>query len=392
MGMRAPKIMLRSFSVLRPQFEVEQARSLAWLAHTHALSEATRLGLDRAARIAFEERLASVIARVACGPSAIAHRGSVLSEVCAESADAMQIYDVTKRPAGAGTGARTAVFRDVVRRYFQDTYREVEEPPAEIVHVTCTGYVAPSGAQELTAARGWGEQTRVTHAYHMGCYAAFPALRIAHGALLREEQRVSAQNAAPRRVDVVHTELCSLHLDPSVHSLEQLVVQSLFADGLVRYSVESGGDASGLELLSLSERIIHDSADSMSWIESDHGMTMTLARDVPARIRGALLGFVRELFSAAGCDPEQEIARAAFAVHPGGPKIIDAVRDVFSLTESQLTESRAVLREHGNMSSATLPHIWSRMQGGGERPPGTLIVSLAFGPGLTLCGGLMRKS
>ncbi len=376
--------MLRSFSVRRPEYDLEQARSLAWLARTHALSEATRVGLDRAARIAFEERLASVIGRVACGPSAIARRGSVLAEICAESTDAMKIYDVSTSPGGAGTGARTAVFRDVVRQYFRDTYDGVREAPSEIIHVTCTGYAAPSGAQELVAARGWGEHTKVTHAYHMGCYAAFPALRIAHGSLLR-------QPSTSGRVDIVHTELCSLHLDPSVHSLEQLVVQSLFADGLCRYSVESGGDSSGLALLALDEHIIHDSAESMSWVESDHGMTMTLARDVPARIRGALSAFVRNLFSAAGVDADRELARAAFAVHPGGPKIIDAVRDVFSLQESQLTESRAVLREHGNMSSATLPHIWSRMHDSAAREPGTFIVSLAFGPGLTLSGGLMRK-
>ncbi len=386
--------MLRSFSIRRPQFEVEQARSLEWLAQMHALSEATRASLDRAARIAFEQRLASMIKRVACGPSAIARRGSVLAEIGAEGADPGGIYDVTSQPSGAGTAARTEVFRRVVREYFQDTYEKVQEPPAEIVHVTCTGYAAPSGAQELVAARGWGERTRVTHAYHMGCYAAFPALRIAHGALARDaltSDVASAPRPAQRRVDVVHTELCSLHLDPAAHSLEQLVVQSLFADGLIRYSMETGGDGGGLELCALSERIIHDSGESMSWVESDHGMTMTLARDVPARIRGALADFVRELFATAGLDAERELPDAAFAVHPGGPRIIDAVRDVFSLAEEQLTESRAVLRDHGNMSSATLPHIWSRLLESAAREPGALIVSLAFGPGLTLCGGLMRK-
>ena len=62
----------------------------------------------------------------------------------------------------------------------------------------------------------------------MGCYAAVPAVRIAAGLVAT---RLRA------RVDIVHTELCSLHLDPADHRIEQLVVQSLFADGLIRYSL-----------------------------------------------------------------------------------------------------------------------------------------------------------
>ena len=66
--------------------------------------------------------------------------------------------------------------------------------------------MAPSPVQQLVAARHWGKTTEVLHAYHMGCYAAHPALRIAAGQLM-------AQPADLRAVDIVHTELCSLHLD-----------------------------------------------------------------------------------------------------------------------------------------------------------------------------------
>ena len=379
--MRPPSHLLSSFVATRPKHEIEQGRSLLWLARMHALSEATRLGLDRAGRVAFEERLSAVLGRVACGPRAIARRGSVLAEIGGEDPSTNVIYDVTQAPHGAGTGARTYVFRRVVRDYFESAFLDVQEPPRDLIHVTCTGYVAPSGAQELAAKRGWGERTRVTHAYHMGCYAAFPALRMAQGAL----------SAREGRVDIVHTELCSLHLDPGAHALEQLVVQSLFADGLIRYSVDEDRGQDGLLLLALDERLIADSADSMSWIQSDHGMLMTLARDVPARIRGELHAFVHALLHRAGLSPEAELPRAAFAIHPGGPRIIDAVCDVFSLTEEQARESREVLSEHGNMSSATLPHVWSRMLASPALASGSVIVSLAFGPGLTLCGGVMRK-
>jgi predicted naringenin-chalcone synthase len=126
----------------------------------------------------------------------------------------------------------------------------------------------------------------------------------------------------------------------------------------------------------------------MRWLDGDHGMHMTLARDVPDRIAGVLRAFVIELYRRAGLD----IARARdslFAVHPGGPKIIDGVQLTLELADPQLAASRAVLHDHGNMSSATLPHVWMRLDE--SAAPGTLIASLAFGPGLTVCGALFEK-
>jgi len=60
--------------------------------------------------------------------------------------------------------------------------------PDELMHVRCTRYVSPNGAQKVFARRGW--QTRVTNAYHMGCYAALPALRIASGFVATGAERV----------------------------------------------------------------------------------------------------------------------------------------------------------------------------------------------------------
>ena len=67
-------------------------------------------------------------------------------------------------------------------------------------------------------------------------------------------------------------------------------------------------------------------------------------------------------------------------MHPGGPKIIDGVRDVLELADAQVRTSRDVLRAYGNMSSATLPHIWMRMLADPRIPAGTQIPSYAFGP------------
>jgi predicted naringenin-chalcone synthase len=62
------------------------------------------------------------------------------------------------------------------------------------------------------------------------------------------------------------------------------------------------------------------------------------------------------------------------------------------LEEPQLEHSRRVLRERGNMSSATLPHIWFELANDASVRAGTYVVSLAFGPGLTMCGAVLRKT
>ncbi len=352
--MPSPALVLARFTATRPRHEVEQAHALAWIAAAHADAEAARTGLDRAARDELEVRLARVIRRVACGPDRIARRGH--AHPLGTAGDRVALYD--------------AAMTDLLAR----SYADDREPPDDLVHVTCTGYSSPSTPQVLVAERGW--RTRVTHAYQMGCYAAIPALRIAAG----------FAGIGARQVDVVHGELCSLHFDPTDHALDQLVVQSLFGDGCIRYTLHAADVSPGLRVHALHEQLVPGTADAMSWRD----MKMQLARDVPERIAGAVRAFVQELYARAGLGLG-ELAGSVFAVHPGGPKIIDRVRATLELSDAQVATSRAVLHDHGNMSSATLPHIWQRVLDDPRVLPGTLVASLAFGPGLTICGALLEK-
>jgi predicted naringenin-chalcone synthase len=146
----------------------------------------------------------------------------------------------------------------------------------------------------------------------------------------------------------------------------------------------------GLRVLAVAERIVPESADAMTWKVSEHGMAMSLARDVPQKIAQVLRAFVSDLLAQTG-RTIAALRNVAVAVHPGGPKIIDGVRDTLELWDEQVAISREVLHDHGNMSSATLPHIWQRMIEDERVPAGTLIPSLAFGPGLTVCGALLEK-
>ena len=144
-----------------------------------------------------------------------------------------------------------------------------------------------------------------------------------------------------------------------------------------------------MKVLAIHERIVPESKDDMTWIPSSFGMAMTLSREVPHKIREVLLDFVEELCQKASLDKDDILTHGIFAVHPGGPKIIEGVQSKLRLRDDQVSASKKILYERGNMSSATLPHVWHEIML--QRPvSGKKVLSLAFGPGLTIFGGIFE--
>lgn len=380
---------LTRFKSVRPQHEAPQADTLDWLAQMHTAAERSKPSCPADFNAAaFQVRMRKLLHRCGCSPEKIATRGYEIAGGGHAVWSEMSIYDVAQSAEGAGSQARTEVFARAAELAIDRLYAEDDSAPRDLIHVTCTGYTSPSAAQKLVSKRGWGRQTRVTHAYHMGCYASLPAVRMASGFLAMSSSEPGL------RVDIVHDEICTLHMHPADHSPEQLVVQSLFADGHIRYSVvraEEAPQGLALAVMASREEILPESADAMTWAVSDHGMRMTLSRDVPARIARAAHEVVSALYDDARLSAPADRARTIFAIHPGGPKVIDVMQQTLELTDAQVAASRGVLLRYGNMSSSTMPHIWMRLLEDREVPVGTPIVSLAFGPGLTVAAALMVK-
>jgi predicted naringenin-chalcone synthase len=362
---------ITGFQAISPRFRTSQRRLLSWLVDAHTV-------LGNADR----ERISAWISRYSASADHIAYRSHELPDFRHRSWDRMRLFS----PRGSNVVEKTQFFNETVATAFERMYPAGSAAPEALVHVTCTGYSAPSGAQKLVSSRGWGRQTQVVHAYHMGCYAAHPALRIATG------QMAFSSSLRPS-VDIVHTELCSLHFDPSLHDPGQLVIQSLFADGYMKYQLTRTLPIRGasMEILALQDEIIPDSMETMNWTPGPMIYAMTLSKEVPTKLASALVGFVQRLLERAGLDSVSEKATAVFAIHPGGPRIIELAEKVLNLDSVQTAWSRKVLQEHGNMSSATLPHIWQQILQDKQISEGTLIVSIGAGPGLTLSGALFRK-
>lgn len=282
-------------------------------------------------------------------------------------------------------------FKRKMGSVFDEFYSNTATRPENLVHVTCSGYSSPSVAQEAVIERNW-ETVQVTHSYHMGCYGAFPAIRTASSLIC-----ASLING---RADVVHTELLSAHLNLTEFSPANTMICSLFADGFIGYSLyeeksflndDTIQEKKGLRILAFHEVIIPDSLEDMSWDLGEYNFLMTLSKRVPVFIRKNIKSFLTTLCKKGHVDLEEEKFKMHFAIHPGGPKIIDYVVGEIGLLKEQARWSYEVLRLHGNMSSATVPHIFNEIIKDPTIKSGTKVVAMAFGPGLTATGLLLEK-
>lgn len=344
-------IALTDFKSVMPEITMEQADVLDYMSDIH--NKAGSPGST------------SLIKRYGIKPDKIAKRSFESIEIGARGADINE---------------RALFFGERARKVFKKFYAPNDTNPDHIIHVTCTGYISPSPAQYTVNDYHWSGKTNVTHAYHMGCYAAMPAVRMAQGFVA----------AGENTIDVVHTEMCGLHLKAGESTPEQLVVQSLFADGHIKYSAVSTDQAtSGFKVLCIREQIVENSQEDMSWAPAPWGMKMTLSREVPEKIGSSLRSFISNMLQSTDYNLHDILKKALFAIHPGGPKIIDSVQQQLELSENQVRVSRDVLYNRGNMSSATLPHVWKQLLDE-QTPSGTLVVSLAFGPGLTIFGSVFQ--
>jgi alkylresorcinol/alkylpyrone synthase len=304
----------------------------------------------------------------------------------------LRLFSDPNDTRGTDIKERHASYGKVVGDCLAEMYDDSATAPDDLIHVTCSGYLAPSPVERMVAQKQWFDTT-VTHSYHMGCYGAFPAIKMAHGFLASSNFAVTP----PRhRVDIVHTELLSAHHSIEDFGVENIITMTLFADGFIKYSVVSDDYARerglhGLRILAFNEHLLPDSADDMTWVPASHHFQMTLSVMVPVVIKRHVRAFVTSLLRRVGIDFEREKGALMFAIHPGGPKIVEHIQYELGLLDDQVALSKKVFYENGNMSSATVPHILKEILEEKDIRPGTRIVSIGFGPGLTVTGLVLEK-
>jgi predicted naringenin-chalcone synthase len=381
-----PNYALTNFQVLRPKHELSQEEGIEWLASAHAEAESHKIVFTAEQKEEQKQKFINCFLQWGCKPEHIQKRGHELSDFLHQNWQEMEIFQLNQSSEGIGLGKRQEFHKKMTDAIFEKYYPCDAQAPNNLIHVSCTGYSSPSSAQHLVSKRNWGSQTLVTHAYHMGCYASIPAIRMG----------TAFVNHKGGTTDIVHTELCSLHFNAANHNADQIVLQSLFADGYIKYTIHPVAEAHRLgvpcmEILNTHEQMIPESLDAMTWSLTDWGFYGTLSKKIPVFTARHAKDFVYTLCQQAGLNAENLIKKSLFAVHPGGPKILDYIQDVFEIRPEQLLWSRKILKQYGNISSATLPHIWDIITKDESVLNDTPVISLAFGPGLNIAGALLVK-
>lgn len=337
-------------------------------------------------------RLARRIVSTSFNVSGIDTRHTVIDELSLTAATENPVFfdRVTGGLLSPSTKTRNEVYvREAFPLFVAAARRAVEADPdisaSDITHVitvSCTGFFAPGPDYEIARSLGLNDGVQRYHLGFMGCYAAMPALRAASQFCAADQDAV---------VLIVSVELCTLHLRSS-DDPDTIVASSLFADGAAAGIVTARSLATtvpGLRLDGFHTAIAPQGESDMAWMIGDSGFEMILSTAVPQIIGETIIDSLRPLYAR-----ESELIAAFdggtigetvehWAIHPGGRSILDRVQDRLHLSDAQLHPAREVLRENGNMSSATVLFVLKRILEQEGAQPGERVAAMAFGPGLT---------
>jgi alkylresorcinol/alkylpyrone synthase len=252
--------------------------------------------------------------------------------------------------------------------------------------VSCTGYVTPGLDIRVAADLGMAPDVQRLFVGHMGCYAAIPGLGAAADYVV----------ARGRPAVVLCLELTSLHVQPAADDnghveRGQVVSHALFGDAAVAVVVlpDAPQRPGGLEVVEIAALTDAATADHMTWDVTDLGFRMGLSPEVPRVLARHVHPMITELLARHGMTTADV---DAWAVHPGGPRILSTVAERLALPDGSLDASLGVLAERGNCSSATVLLVLDALRATGRPRTGRAAIAMAFGPGLTLYVALLREA
>jgi len=243
-----------------------------------------------------------------------------------------------------------------------------------LVSSSCTGFMIPAVDAHIANALGLGPRLVRLPITESGCAGGAVALARACD-YLAAHPRASAL--------VIAIEFSSLTFQARDPSPTNLVATALFADGasaavLVGHGHPSAPSA-GIKFVAAASYFLPDSLGAMGYDVVETGLRLVLDKRLPESLKGRLRPLVDDFLDSAGSSFDRV---SSFAVHPGGRKVLDVAADELALGPTQLEPSRSVLRDHGNMSSASLLFVMQHAIR--DLRPGESALAIGFGPGFSI--------
>jgi len=302
--------------------------------------------------------------------AAIDHRYSFLKPIVTDKGAMQDEGALFVRGDFPSTARRMEAFRQFAPQLARCALLKLALSDSErqgITHVIvtcCTGLYAPGLDFEVVELLQLSPSVERTFIGFMGCYAAINALKTA---------RHIVRSEPDAKVLLLSLELCSLHMQET-DDLEQLLAFTVFADGCAAYLVTT--EPTGLAIDSFLAVNLAGTDHLITWRIGEQGFDMHLSGQVPGQLRqglaeaGTRITQGRELSSI-----------DLWAVHPGGRTILDAAEQGLALSAEALADSRNILLNYGNMSSASIMFVLHRLMQ--RARPGQRGCAMSFGPGVT---------
>ncbi|MFY0591653.1 type III polyketide synthase [Roseivirga sp.] len=253
-----------------------------------------------------------------------------------------------------------------------ETNVEVKEV-THLITISCTGMYAPGLDIDLVNQLGLAKDVQRTCINFMGCYAAFVGIKSAMAFCAANESA---------KVLVVATELCTLHFQNEPDE-ETLIANAIFGDGSAALLIGNSGEnvkGSRLKPVAFHSELFTEGAGEMAWEIGNFGYEMKLSAYVPNLIEKGIKELVGKLKVKASVGSIEQ-----YAFHPGGKRILEVIEQELNLTKEKGWAGRNVLKNYGNMSSPTVLFVLKTLLNSlNAENKGEKILSLAFGPGLTV--------
>jgi len=239
-----------------------------------------------------------------------------------------------------------------------------------LITVTCTGLSAPGLSAELIEKLKLPIDIFHTSVNFLGCNAAFHALKIAD---------LIIKSDAKAKVLIVCVELCTLHFQPK-NDHDNLLSNTIFGDGAAAVIITSDdSDKKGIFMKGFYSLLLNKGKNLMGWNITPTNFEMILDAQIPQVIGDEINDVLLK-----GCQKLniKNDSITKWAIHPGGKKIVDVIKNKLQLSESDTKASYKVLNEFGNMSSPTILFVMDELIK--ESKSGDTIFSIGFGPGLSI--------
>lgn len=316
------------------------------------------------------------------GNSGIEHRYSVLDDFKSPEDPENRFFskDASGDLSTPSTKIRNDLYtthaRSMLKKVVEEAFENSKTDPESITHlitISCTGFFAPGPDYHIIKSCGLSRNVERVNVGFMGCFAAFQGLRLARQIVLANPDA---------RVLIADIELCTLHLtfEPD---MDHILSASLFADGAAAVLVDGKEEKSSIRLDGFFSELLDEGEEDMAWTIGDTGFDMKLSTYVPQILKSNSGNVIQKVLKEFNVEKD-EIRN--WAIHPGGRAILDSIQQSMELEKDELSISRKVLAEYGNMSSVTILFVLAEMLN--QKKKGTTYAS-AFGPGLTVESGMM---